>query len=381
MFHQKYSVAIRLALDKANKHGLCPVVLRVTVDRKSAFYFTSHRVTPHEWDEENHQVRSRVNNAQLINALLKKLASDAQEFLVTAQLTKQIVTAKQVINSLRGGGARDDLFAFWQEMLINLKGIQHKNTLHQFASDYNKLKAFRSNLTFGQMSYTCLREFDQWMAVKLGNSINTRWKTFKNLKKLFNMARKEKRTTLYPFREYSCPQYKQTLRTFLTMDEVDRIEGLITSGMLPRPLWVAANYFLLSCYAGFRYQDLLAFDPMAHLNAERLVIATLKTGQVVSIPRHRRLNVILERLASRPGLVSNQKVNEYLKVIGGMAKIEKSLTVHVGRHTFAVTSADRGIPSDVVMKLMGHSNIKTTHIYYQITNVMIDQQMAKWDSL
>lgn len=379
---QKHSVVLRLKEDKMNGEGLCPIVIRVIVDRKTAFHFTSHRLRPSDWDETKSQVRGKVPNALLINSSINTLVNNARQFLLMAELNKQIVTAKQVIASLGNDGARDDLMAYWDKMLIDLEGVQHKNTIHQFRSDYNKLLLFRpAGLTFGQVTPALLREFDQYMATVLGNCQNTRWKTFKNLKKLFNLAKKEKLTSLYPFDEYDCPKYEQGLRTYLTLAEVDKIEALVVSGMLTRPLWIAANYFLLSCYAGLRYQDLREFDPMQHLNQERLVLRTLKNQQVVSIQRHKRLNVILERLASRPGLLSNQKVNEYLKVIGSMAGIEKELTVHVGRHTFAVVGADMGIPSDVMMKLLGHSNIKTTHIYFKITDSTLDKHMAKWDNL
>ena len=381
MANQKYSVVALLKIDKMNKAGLCPIVVRATVDRKSAFYFTSHRLAPDDWDEKNRQVKSKVALSQLINASIDKLINDAKEFLLEAHLTKQMVSPKQVILSFGSDGGRDDLLAYWRKMITDLGGIQHKKTIGRLQVDYNKICLFRSQLTFGQVTPDFLRQYDQFMAVTLKNGQNTRWGAFKSLKKIFNLARKDKRTTLYPFADYSGPNYIQRLRTSLDKEELDKIEQLITSGMLIRSLWVSANYFLLACYAGFRYQDLQAFNPAKHLGKERLVIATLKTGEIVSIKRHTKLNMVLARLSSRPKLVANQKINEHLKVIADLAGIEKRLTVHTGRHTFAVTCADLGIPSDVVMKLLGHSNIKTTYIYYQITNPQIDAQMAKWENL
>lgn len=379
MVFQNYSVAVRLKKDKMNARGLCPIAIRVIVNRKASFLCTSFRIAHNDWDEEQEKVRGRATHAALINQFLDELVRKAKEFLYTAGLSDQYVTAKEVINSLKQSSSRDDLLAYWEEMLDELKGIQHKNTIHQFRSDYHKLASFRSSITFSQVTPKFLQEFEQYMALVLLNSQNTRWKTFKNLKKIFNLARRDKRTHLYPFDAYNCPKYQQRIRTYLTMEEIDQIEALITAGILPRSLWITANYFLLCCYCGLRYQDLRAFDPMQHQNQPRLVLSTLKTGEVVSIYIHKRLKIILQRLSSRPGLFTNQKVNEYLKEIALLAKIEKNLTVHVGRHTFAVTCADLGMSADVVMKLLGHNNVQITRIYYKITDKVVDAEMAKWD--
>ncbi len=75
-------------------------------------------------------------------------------------------------------------------------------------------------------------------------------------------------------------------------------------------------------------------------------------------------------------VLSNQKMNAYLKEIGDVCGITKNLTFHLARHTFATTvTLAKGIPIETVSKMLGHTNIQTTQIYARITNEKISKDM------
>ena len=75
-------------------------------------------------------------------------------------------------------------------------------------------------------------------------------------------------------------------------------------------------------------------------------------------------------------VVSNQKSNAYLKEIGDICGVEKHLTFHLARHTFATTmTLGKGVPIESVSKMLGHTNISTTQIYARITNDKISKDM------
>jgi len=73
---------------------------------------------------------------------------------------------------------------------------------------------------------------------------------------------------------------------------------------------------------------------------------------------------------------SNQKMNAYLKEIGDLCGIEKELTYHLARHTFATLTLSKGVSIESVSKMLGHTNIKTTQIYARITDNKISNDMA-----
>lgn len=79
-------------------------------------------------------------------------------------------------------------------------------------------------------------------------------------------------------------------------------------------------------------------------------------------------------------VISNQKLNAYLKEIADICGIKKNLTFHLARHTFATTTTlSKGVPIETVSKMLGHTNIETTQIYARITNSKIGSDMRGLD--
>ena len=75
-------------------------------------------------------------------------------------------------------------------------------------------------------------------------------------------------------------------------------------------------------------------------------------------------------------VLSNQKLNSYLKEIADLCGINKNITFHLARHTFATTTTlAKGVPIETVSKMLGHTNIETTQIYARITNEKIRKDM------
>ena len=76
-------------------------------------------------------------------------------------------------------------------------------------------------------------------------------------------------------------------------------------------------------------------------------------------------------------ILSNQKMNAYLKEIADVCGLQKRLTFHLARHTFATMSLSKGVPMESVSKMLGHTNIKTTQIYTRITSKKIEHDMEQ----
>ncbi|HEY8958674.1 site-specific integrase, partial [Chitinophaga sp.] len=75
-------------------------------------------------------------------------------------------------------------------------------------------------------------------------------------------------------------------------------------------------------------------------------------------------------------VLSNQKVNAYLKEIADICGVEKNLTFHLARHTFATTvTLSNGVPIETVSKMLGHTNLKTTQIYAKVVDTKISKDM------
>jgi site-specific recombinase XerD len=74
--------------------------------------------------------------------------------------------------------------------------------------------------------------------------------------------------------------------------------------------------------------------------------------------------------------ISNQKLNSYLKEIADLCGIEKDLTFHIARHTFATTvTLTNGVPIESVSKMLGHTKISTTQVYAKMIEKKLGEDM------
>jgi site-specific recombinase XerD len=182
----------------------------------------------------------------------------------------------------------------------------------------------------------------------------------------------------------------------LTAEEVDAIEAL----ELPAGSYLenARALFLLSCYTGLRYSDLVSIRS-EHVRGNTLRITTQKTRETISIPLQARALLIVTRyLAGGVRPISNQKLNDYLKELGQLASITdpieiiryrggnrstqtvpkwEKLSCHTGRRTFVTLSLERGLRPELVMKITGHRTWRAFQRYVNITEQAVEREFAK----
>jgi hypothetical protein len=109
-----------------------------------------------------------------------------------------------------------------------------------------------------------------------------------------------------------------------------------------------------------------------------------KTGVNYNVPLLDTPKQIIEKYSGKlPDekvlpVMSNQKMNEYLKEIGTVCGIDKNLSYHLARHTFATLTLTKGVSIESVSKMLGHTNIKTTQIYARVTDVKVSTDMASF---
>ena len=170
----------------------------------------------------------------------------------------------------------------------------------------------------------------------------------------------------------------------MTEDELLRMGA---HEMPSKRLGVVRDAFLFSCFTGLSYGDvckLTTNEFKCEGNDVWLITKRNKTGTDVRLPLMdvplRIFNKYVENRVSERifPLMSNQKVNDYLKEIAAICGIEQRVTFHLARHTFATTvTLEHGVPIETVSKLLGHTDIKTTQIYARITKRKIESDMNR----
>jgi integrase len=222
-----------------------------------------------------------------------------------------------------------------------------------------------------------------------GYSPNTIGSRIKNLKVFMGEAMERGLTdnTHFKSSRFKKP-YEKSESIYLTLDEIKAIYELDLSENTR--LEKVRDLFIIGCYTGLRFSDLeqLCTDNLID-NKTKIKIKTVKTGEVVVIPLHKHVREILEKHDGiPPQLISNQKMNDYLKEIGEKAGITDAviinttkgmikesatynkfelITSHTARRSFATNAYLNDIPSISIMKITGHSTEKAFLTYIKIS--------------
>ncbi len=206
------------------------------------------------------------------------------------------------------------------------------------------------------------------------------------LRKMTNLALKLEWIISDPFKNYKF-KYQKVDKDFLTENELASLEKKIFA---VERLNYVRDLFVFSCYTGLAYVD------VSNLRENQIIIGLdnelwikifrQKTQIPVNVPLLPRAHVILKQYKTDPRaivkgtlfpILSNQKINSYLKEIAILCKIHKVLTFHVARHTFATTvTLSNGVPIESVSKMLGHTKIATTQIYARVLEKKVGEDMA-----
>lgn len=210
-------------------------------------------------------------------------------------------------------------------------------------------------------------------------------KYIKHLRKIVNLCLAHGWITTNPFKFYKT-NAKPKEKSYLNREELTRIEGKNLD--IPR-LQHVRDIFVFCCYTGLSYSDVtkLCRDniEVGIDNRFWIKIRRQKTNAMSSIPILPKAFEILESYRDYPPcesngimlpILSNQKMNSYLKEIADLCGIKKELTFHIARHTFATTiTLSNGVPIETVSKMLGHLDIRTTQHYAKLLDNRISKDM------
>ena len=163
-------------------------------------------------------------------------------------------------------------------------------------------------------------------------------------------------------------------REVLTMDEVRRIQDLQTQSLYMQHV---RDLFLLQIWTGLSYADLMTADFTAaadgtltgNRNKTSVTYTTVMLPQTVEI---------LERYSYHIPVMAYDDYRRMLMPMAELCGIKKHISTHTGRHTFATTIAlGHGVPIEILSRMMGHTNIKTTQIYARVQGAMVQEQAER----
>ena len=380
--------------------GYAPIMGRITIDGVSKQFATQLKVISEHWNQKFQQVERTYGSSaksKEINDRLGFIKAKIEEIYDKMRKHDLYVTAEKVKNVFCGHTILEHtLMKQWEKHLENLRKAEGVTISHasvqKYQRNYNHLKKFLreeyklSDVSLLEINHAFLTGYEYYLRTH-GCNPNTAAKFMQGLHTIVIAAHKNGLIIRDPFCEFKI-KLEPVDRGYLTMHEV----RLIMAKKFPcKRLTQVRDIFIFSCFTGLAYIDVkkLVREKIQEGLDGQLWIMTKrgKTGTDVKEPLLGVPLAILEKYKdtdesselSKPLLpvLSNQKMNSYLKEIGDLCGIEKNLTFHLARHTFATTiTLTNGVPIETVSKMLGHTNLRTTQIYARVVNEKMGNDMA-----
>lgn len=362
---QKYSCRLLLWEHKKDSKNLCPIVISLTINRQRSYITTSYKVLPSQWDDG--KVVKHLD-AKKINADLQAQVSKVNQFMIDKSLSGQTVTVAQVKTSLVKGVSNS-----FYDYVNDLKTDKNKSEQVIYNKELKRLKEFAPVLPFADIDPKFLRKYETHER-RRGMSTNTLNASFKWLRRALGYAKKDGLIDENPFDNFAVPAYAPSERMFLEKDERELWTDFWKDKKVSGSLYISLTYFLLGVYSGLRYSDWNQANDRVVGDVLRLRPVKTKSKWVV-LPIGPTLRSILDVVATLPPPFSADKSRGHLKIIAGRLEMDKNITTHVARHSFAAMCAQQKIPKSVTAELMGIS-LQTVSIYYHLSGSDIKEQAA-----
>ena len=390
-----FKVLFFLKRDKQKSDGSVPIMCRITIDGQISRFSTKLNVHPKSWDVKSSMALGRTKEAVEINTFLETIKTGLYNVYHDLLTKENNVNPDRVKNIFLGLEIKNqtvlELFQRHVDDIAKLVGISRaKGTLQKYDVARRHMANFIkeyynvADISLKEVNHSFLRNFEVYLMTSCKCKENTTAIFLQRFRTIILFAKNNGWIHIDPFANYKI-KFKKVDRGYLMQEQIDEImKKQFSSERLER----VRDIFIFSCYTGLSYIDVKGLDEsnirISFDNNLWIMGKREKTGTSYNIPLLDIPKQIIEKYkGTMPNkkvlpVPSNQKVNEYLKEIGAVCGIDKDLTFHLARHTFATLTLTKGVSIESVSKMLGHTNIKTTQIYARITDVKVSNDMASF---
>lgn len=390
------SIIFYIKRTKLTADGLAPIYMRVTIQGARIDISAKRPVDPEKWASEAGRMKQGSGESASINKyldMLKKQVYDIQSSLIQAN---KPVTADTMRNRIMGiDDKRRSLVKIFEDHNDQMKALVGNGfalgthgrfvTTLKHTKDFMKWKFNISDIDIRNVDHSFITEFEFFLRSERKCENNSAVKYIRNFGKIVKICLENDWLDKDPFRKYK-PKMKEVVRVILTEEEILAIRNKVFK---TDRLSLVRDIFIFSCYTGLAYVDvrnLTNSKIVKGIDGEKWIYTfRQKTNINANIPLLPVAQEIIDKYKFHPEcmnrgtllpILSNQKMNEYLKEIADVCGINKPLTFHIARHTFATTvTLTNGVPIESVSKMLGHKDIKTTQHYAKIVDRKVGEDM------
>ena len=389
-----FSICFYVKKDKQKANGTYPLFVRITVDGVASRFNTKLDVSPDIWDAKAGKAAGRSAEAGRINRMLSDINASLNTIYHEMQRRDNYVTAEKVKNEFLGhSDNHETILALFQKHNDDVKqliGISKTKATYQkyevtkrHLTEFIQRKYHLSDISIKEITPMFITDFELYLRTACKCGYNTTAKFMQFFKRIIIIARNNGILEKDPFSNYKI-RLEKVDRGYLTEDE---IKIILKKKMASERLEHVRDLFIFSCFCGLAYSDVAnlreenirkSFDGNLWIMTKRQ-----KTNTDVNVPLLDIPKMILKKYKGKlPNgkilpVISNQKLNAYLKEIADICGIKKNLTFHVARHTFATTvTLANDVALQNVSKMLGHSSTRMTQHYARVldNSIMKDMQ-------
>lgn len=373
------TIISKYILRNSINNGTAIIYLRIATLSRQKYISTGIKVLVKDFNERLQCVSSKDPDADFKNMLLAEKRAQVNDIIIEYQRKKEILTVQKLDEELKKGyvAAKNDFYLFCEKEIED--NYSNSETRKTYLTQLSKLRDFKRRLTFADITKRLVEKYFDWCLNTRGNKESSAYKSVAIFKVFVNWGIEKGVIFENPFKGFKIRKIGGN-RQYLTADELQMLDGLYHSGRLNDERSEICAQFLFSCYTGLRFQDVRNLERNNFyyevIGGERRLFMKFvqhKTKREVTIPVLSKAKNIIETYYNRYGrkifyVRTNQITNTRLKAIVRDAGIDKNISFHCARHTFATLALEKGVSFDVVSKLLGHTNLKTTQIYARVTN-------------
>ena len=419
---------IIFALESRKKNGVpvienVPIRMRVIFASQRIEFTTGYRIDAAKWDADKQRVKNGCTNklkqsASDINTDLLRYYTIMQEVFKEYEVKDIMPTPQEIKDSFNNKvnpteEVQEEQKGFWEifNEFVSECGKQKNwtdSTYEKFAAVKNHIKEFRAEPTFVYFDEEGLNNYVDFLRKTKDMRNSTIGKQLGFLKWFIRWAFKKGYHQNIAFETFK-PKLKNTPKKviFLTWDELNKLKAC-NIPQNKQYLERVRDVFLFCCFTGLRYSDVYNLRT-SDVKADHIEITTVKTADSLVIELNNHSKAILEKYKDVHfegnkvlPVISNQKMNDYLKELGELAEINEPiretyykgnqridevtpkyalLGTHAGRRTFICNALALGIPAQVVMKWTGHSDYKAMKPYIDIADDIKANAMSRFNQL
>lgn len=380
MNDSKITTTFVIALNRTRKDLKAPLFCRITYLKQRKQFSSGLFINPNNWNNTLQKTIPSDTEHQQINTQLSLIKQEINQAFLFLQVQQEQFDVDDIYLKYKGEDIKQaktlmEVFTLHNTKMNALVGIEYtKSTYSKFVEAKQHIEDFliyqnkKKNILLEDITLKFLQDFDYYLKTKKSFKQITINKSIQRVRKIIKLAIAEGFLFTDPFLLYK-PKKVINNVTYLTPEELFELENYIFS---QQRLDQVRDLFVFCCYTGLPYQE------MSNLTKKNIVkkfddklwidMYRQKTKKQFSVPLLPKAISILEKYQDSKcilPIISNQKFNSYIKEIAEIIDIQKKLTHHIARKTFATTVLlYNDVPMEIVSELLGHSKISTTQEHY-----------------